>query len=396
MNNLGRCLGVLGLTALAPLLLGGHDRGNGGDVFSPYDGVAWFIGDAPLVACVNVDAAFGVDANFAASTVERAYRAWIDYVSAKRVIRPEDSLKLPLSLSTRVSCRGDEDLTIYFGGSHERVSKAILELDLTDPIALAYRDSYDIATGRAQGAFIWLSMPDTRADDVGRWPVWSEGPYLYGVILHELGHVLGVPHVEGTIMSAALPQRVAFSRWLRRHGNVEGADRLMTSIDDTRELHICDLCAVERVGLVGFRMSDAAPAFRMLAGRDPVGDVVARLSRAAGPAAPWRLVVKDALGEVGAAIDLASAGSTYFGGGLNIFRRVGSTLNGMTPYESRETGGLVALGSVRGADGRKRQVLLERNALSMPDQIAFLRPIRLTYIEGAERRSLFEATDVSY
>jgi hypothetical protein len=103
----------------------------------------------------------------------------------------------PRELSRLVkNCDGHEDLTVYYGIEDGRVKQARRQYD--NPLGFAQLERFDEASANARG-FIWISdAPEVRAAEA----------HLRSLVYHELGHVFGVPHVDGTVMEANLAAEI--------------------------------------------------------------------------------------------------------------------------------------------------------------------------------------------
>jgi len=130
---------------------------------------------------------------------------------------------------------GKEDLTIYLGYTNKEVEE--IRSKLFDPSALAHKVSYDKEKGWGKG-FIWLRGIENLTF------LWDKNSLLNlkGIFVHELGHVLGNDHRDGTIMTST------FSDYLYEDEISEGGvfwdfyKFYMTNIDWSEELVQCLTC----------------------------------------------------------------------------------------------------------------------------------------------------------
>ena len=281
-----------------------YDRGNGGDRRDVFDGSAWFTdSDRDVTTCVEIAAGFNVDLATATATVAKVFTIWRDYYVTKGVNQAwGPSFKFRMT----AICRGDEDLAIYLGVESERINSA--RSAYYDPIAFAERESYDQRSGWGKG-FIWVAMPApsafarviasaARPDPISSapgspghphpFPDWTRGDTLTGVLLHEMGHVLGVPHVPGTIMDEDIVEMLQSANWTLQ------AQASMSSIDNYAELLGTALPSYSVEGFFG-EMALLAPnltpedrlLFAAITGRQPRGNVRAKLAaRAPADEAP--------------------------------------------------------------------------------------------------------------
>ena len=95
----------------------------------------------------------------------------------------------------------------------------LTQLDRASPaVAFAALGKVDDQTGRGKG-FIWLapdSGPDRYQGPTGLEKFWGPDAHVQDVLLHELGHVFGLPHLKApSVMSEDFPAQVVASNSLR-------------------------------------------------------------------------------------------------------------------------------------------------------------------------------------
>jgi len=210
----------------------GQSTGNGGDTLRPESGSAWFLGDAPVKYCVVSKGLPSLRPAVISDSFVRAYETWVRYVSVKRPSQTTPyGFFFSKTLSALESCNGTEDLTIYYGEQNEEVRKYASQH--TNPIAFAVRTSYDMNSGRGKG-FIWIA-PAGALVSSERFPDWERPGQLDGVLLHEVGHVFGCDHVEGTIMAADLigSLRTQRDRYVDRLRSIDQERELFFALDET-------------------------------------------------------------------------------------------------------------------------------------------------------------------
>lgn len=226
------------LTAQAASARSGHSVNNGVDQRSLFEDSVWFAdGRRTIRACVQVASDFGVDATTAAGEVEKAFGIWDKYIDEKRV-RPAMQAR-GTSLATKVevafSCKGDEDLAFYLGVENPLAQAALK--DFTRPLGFARRTAFDEKALWGKG-FVWIAhpslFPEAKLD-------WSQQKRLLGVLLHEIGHVLGNGHVSGTIMKEGLGDEL-----LR---DMPDFINTYDQVDSGRQLVFCSGCPVDMNGI---------------------------------------------------------------------------------------------------------------------------------------------------
>lgn len=110
-----------------------------------------------------------------------------------------------VSTSVEVECHNNPDVTFLFGPSTNPELAKIPNVDAK--IALAIRKSYDPQNTWSKGS-IWISPDNSGESGLLREVVWSDFWRFHAVILHELGHVFGLPHGSIEIMKDSFPLEV--------------------------------------------------------------------------------------------------------------------------------------------------------------------------------------------
>lgn len=250
---------------------------------TPDHGAAWFLGKGKTVrACYEVAPGFGADSVVIETSILQAYQTWKNYIDSKEIFRDiaadlvtVDGNRLVPSVDVELikKCDGSEDLKFYFGATSAEVETAKAEFD--SPIAFAHRSSYDATQGWGKG-FIWVA---NSIEVDGQSPsIWSLSDTLQGILLHEIGHVLGCDHVQGTIMDEYIADWVMAARKYPTRVHY-----VLTSIDNHKELYSCPDCSLEIEGRISplTNMSSIIDdaAFEVLMGRKPQGEIHTKFRR---------------------------------------------------------------------------------------------------------------------
>ena len=215
----------------------GHTVNNGVDQRNVFEDAVWFAdGSRTIRACVQAAPDFGVDAATAAGEVEKAFGIWDAYITEKRVRTGMQArgTSIATKVNVAVSCKGDEDLAFYLGVENP-ITKAALK-DFTRPLGFARRTAFDEKTLWGKG-FVWIAHPTHFAENKLDW---SQQNRLLGVLLHEIGHVLGNGHVSGTIMRDNLGDEL-----LR---DMPPFINTYDQVDSGRQLVFCSGCPVDMKG----------------------------------------------------------------------------------------------------------------------------------------------------
>ena len=201
----------------------GNDRGNGGDTVDRTSDSAWFAENTAhsksgpeehkiVHYCLEVSPSFPITVEILRKKVQSSFSKWKEYFEAHRAFENNQSEKrLTLNWQESLSCGEDTDLTFLFGVSNPRVDLELKKLH--QPWAMSLRTNYDPRTTWGRG-YVWISdngvYPLSSAEtlpfgkSVQKWPDWDI-PYAFeGLLLHELGHVFGAGHFDGTIMSRGI------------------------------------------------------------------------------------------------------------------------------------------------------------------------------------------------
>ncbi|MCM2321859.1 MAG: hypothetical protein NDJ90_01210 [Oligoflexia bacterium] len=350
----------------------GTERG-GGDIRRSDTDAAWFLGRSPIRTCLEIAPGFGPSAEEVARTLERAFTTWSDYIAEREVnLRRPEELQIHLNHELMPQCDGSEHLKFCFGVNTpetERIRKLY-----QNPTAFAHKTTYDTQTGRGKG-FIWIAPPGS-ADPAQNVPDWTGKNHLFAQLLHELGHVAGTEHIEGTIMEAD------FSKRLFPHGS-KGA---LSRIDGLKMLALPKDSFPNTKGGIGFpgENAEAAATFTKFTGRRPAGPVSAELLFSNEPKSQSTLILllKDKKGVTKLALPMSRGGkrpvSTGFYSPLAVFKAVTRD-----QVQNEGTSGFIAIVQVKDARGRNFPATLEVNTTGG------FGPVHVSFIENGEKKDLY-------
>lgn len=273
------------LTLLFSLSAGAGVDSGGTDLRAPEHGAAWFLGrDRVIRACLEISPDFGVEAEQARTAIENSFQKWSRYLVARNVSRPDNPLQITRQLLLATHCSGEKtDLTFYLGVENNLTQQGKKGYDR--PIAFAELISRDLEKGWAKG-YIWLTKKDS-------FPDWSNRDHLEAILAHELGHVFGCDHVQGTIMDKDLAQRI------RANSGQGRDDGFFNQIDQSSVLYLRRMVNnVEFSGNIGNSLQLSTQTFQRLVGRQPQGPVRAKvwIKAKGSDMAPLSLSLEDDLG----------------------------------------------------------------------------------------------------
>ncbi|MFZ3231211.1 MAG: hypothetical protein WA160_13470 [Pseudobdellovibrio sp.] len=358
---------------------GGMDSG-GEDNRNILFGSAWFLGDQPVRYCIEMASDFGVTKNKAQQDIESAAKIWRAYISQKQVFSGSDK-KEGLYPSTTYqylqACNSSVDLIFYLGinNSVTDEQKKLFE----NPTAFAHRESFDVVKGWGKG-WIWVSSPKGVYPGAN-FPDWTRTARLHGTFLHELGHVYGNGHVDGTIMEETLTSWMQFSPEMD-----ERAVAVLTQIDDIKEMYICDICAFDFKGNFAnaYNIIEQDQLFKTFVGRSAQGKIKTHFKYTpAENVNIYHLFLEDDLGVADLSIQLSGAGSKFdlVGDLFSVIRRTSPASVG---GYSRTQVGRSMLGQIN-LNGQKKTVMINCN--SSDEQS----PLFMSLVEDGKVTRLFSA-----
>lgn len=382
----------------------GNEQGNGTDNV-PYEfGTAWIHEPETLKYCAVVGGDFGLSRAQVLQELQKAFQNWRAYFTAKKINdaietqalehlnrtvaspTPEERLaaktfRIAQTTELRPACDGSENVVFYFGVENEATLNA--KRNYYNPTAFAFRTHHDEYAGTSKG-FVWVVKEGGLGEHKGDYPRWTLPSRLLGVLMHEIGHIYGVGHVENTIMAEEMWSDLLDTDWTTQ--NQDRIEYRMGRIDHGNELYLApvDDPSISYEGAMTAWLYPNEPGaiaqivenFTNVIGRAPVGLVTAEFAR-------MQLSISDAAG----AYVFPIAMDMTFGSANNkrVFKverkwQVTSGQSGMgfsLYMRSSVNTGLIHL-----TGGRQVPVILKRNF--------GVSPFALTYLmDGKERALLF-------
>jgi hypothetical protein len=335
--------------------LDGAGSSGGGDNPSASHNAAWFLGDYPISYCIDFNPNFSLPLDSVKETISAAMKQWKDYILRKNVesIFYNDAPKLNQNYHYQESCNKKTDLTFYIGKRNKLVDEA--SKNFQNPSAFAHRQSYDAKKMRAKG-FIWVAEKVNPSSEYLNWS-FKKGMPFYGMILHELGHLIGIEHVLGTIMDKNIMTYLFGPYWIFHPKKIDHYLELFSNDNDDQLID----------GLPDMSISKSKDVFELLIGKRPKGEVSAKVSVRDEHEKVF-LTLKDSEGEY--PLQIKFKDSTDFA-----FSNFGNTLLKKAWWDDKTksvqslattTLPFVAHGIITDFKGKKHIMLYEYNMINLP------------------------------
>lgn len=193
---------------------------HGGDTINPALIAGWFFDEKRVIrVCTELNPKFGVSAPEVRQVITRAFSTWQAYFLERSRVYVVGRPSFNLAFLNR--CDGSEDLRFYLGMTSPEVEAE--KRYYRAPYAFSRRTAFKIKEYWGKG-FVWVR------NGGNGFPNWKSPGQLDAFIRHEIGHILGCDHTEGTIMDRDI------AKILQKYvGDLKGEEQL-TWIDLMREL----------------------------------------------------------------------------------------------------------------------------------------------------------------
>lgn len=376
LRNGTQFLALITGALFSSLAMAGGMTSSGGDYKSMDWESAWFLGQAPISYCIEIAPGEGLKPDQAKADFESAIAIWKTY-TAERLSRSSPGHELNFNYQYE-NCQASTRLKIYVGATNADVQRGISLYQ--KPYSFALRTAYDEKSGLGQG-LLWFA-PRGSVFPGSDFPNWSAPYTFHGMLLHEMGHVLGCGHVEGTIMDSSLVSKLQDAssndpRW------AAGGKMYMTQVDHHQYLLIKRDSNLKMSGQIHPDFSGREPSrvFELLTGRKVQGKIRATVTKTGGT---LRLSYQDDLGTESFDMSLAANAVSEFSLGGQVFHTVRESSDGLRG----ESTGPTAYSYVTSLRSKRNQVW---TAIVNINGSGLGRPIEVQFMEGAKLTSAFRA-----
>jgi hypothetical protein len=193
--------------------------GNGGELRwrSDYSNPWWVINTKKVSYCVEIDESRNsIDLKRFKQEIKRALFYWQDQFKDYHSFMMSYNTILGAGVQTFTyeNCSNKTDLRFYLGkGSLSKSELKYFQSDYENLVGIAIREKYDKVNLKAKG-FIYIKGDDEKIFAKNRW---STPNLLKRALIHELGHVFGIGHIQNTFMDTG-----ALSIWFGSEGSGYG------------------------------------------------------------------------------------------------------------------------------------------------------------------------------
>jgi|GEM_PF-2575408 len=272
------CLAVsLTLIVSSAHAKGGKDGGGADYIQNNY---AWFVSSDSakrIQTCIEVAPGFSVPKDVIASSIQESFQKWgAAYRTAYKAAYYSDpgsnTPQIVTAVNLTFGCKGGEDLRFFFGATNRDIEARKVHYKV--PFAFAETNQLPDPDGEPAKwtpGMIWIA-PDKSVLPQSEVPTWTAQAYhpFKQLLIHEIGHVMGVGHIDGTLMGMRLMNDLVERTQRQPHGrtgNEYGKRDL--EIEQYSILFVGENFQTDMI----FPQESETTGFKRLVGRAPVGKV---------------------------------------------------------------------------------------------------------------------------
>ncbi len=223
ISRIGFCLAVCASLMLpAGAASAGGMVSSGGELLRDANNPWWVKNTARVSYCIEIDQkSISMPAARIAELVELAIAHWKSEFSRPLKIAAEKPALNPLfnqsgvgtQVFAKIACTGGEDLRFKFGYGTLTPDQRGFIPNLSAHVSAAVRTEYDLKLLKGKG-FVYIASDlgpnryQGNAETIEK--PWRYEAMLYFTVLHELGHVFGLPHQGSHVSSVMSAQFVEF------------------------------------------------------------------------------------------------------------------------------------------------------------------------------------------
>ena len=184
---------------------GGWVSGGGNNIYSDFDN-PWFLGEEAIEYCIDSSNDFPIKKEVIKDIIKESFNDWKQVFQRYGLYRTnlpgifKDNKKRSITVDAREveTCTNPKkQLRFNIGIINKEINEYFISHS-KQSIGLAIRKDYDHKDFRT-GGIIWVAPKNWigryagNGVDLKEFPIWNKRSQFKAIILHELGHVFGIP-----------------------------------------------------------------------------------------------------------------------------------------------------------------------------------------------------------
>lgn len=242
---------------------------SGGELFRDAKN-PWFVRNTTDVKyCIKHDAAtFSASLGDISKAIQDGFTYWKDEFNRNQSLQAPGFVQIGTQSFHEVSCTDNPDIEFLFG--YSTLSENLIAF-LKDPkkyIGVTVRTDYDLAQLKAKG-FVFFSsdLGEHAYDNNGSLikEAWRRPRILQYAILHELGHIFGIPHMGAGLMSEVFLNQILDKTLVASYEQYA----IEPFLSPAKELQYCPGVSIPRVEWFGGAAGNQCLVISMVTPRGP-------------------------------------------------------------------------------------------------------------------------------